>query len=386
MIGAHLALVFLLFGSAPTCLPTRLISPRREVRNGVAVRAAILVSAAAVLGSGRQSASATSTIATSLAKAAVPSTPTVSGSVVTDSSFFNGLVSGAASRAAKEVLLHPLDTIKAREQVSMAITSNNATSVESASTNASSSLYDGVSSALLGGIPAGALFFAVKDYSKQRFYASGLSKEAATLLSVAVANVPYWLIRCPSEVLKTQQQVNLYGTNSRSLAANLVELGKSGQLYGSYRSNLVYSLPADIIKFLVYEALTTGVLGRQGVSSGRTGQKIEGIEAAVLGAMAGLVSQVLTTPLDVARTRIMTNTVPLASASASGESSSSDEEEEEEEEDERENSTQGALAAIVREEGLGAAFAGIKPRSVRALASGAIQFASYELTQNFLGK
>ena len=373
MMGARLArLLFIFFvSSLGVGCCTRLISPRREVRDGIAARAAILVSAAAVLGSGRRSASAASTIAPSLAQAAAPTTTTVA----TDSSFFNGLVSGAASRAAKEVLLHPLDTIKAREQVSMA-TVNNANNA-SASARASASLYDGVSSALLGGVPAGALFFAVKDYSKQQFSASGLSKEAATLLAVTVANVPYWLIRCPSEVLKTQQQVNLYGTNSRSLAANLVELGKSGQLYGSYGSNLVYSLPADIIKFLVYEALTTGVLGRQGVSSGRTGQKIEGIEAAVLGAMAGLVSQVFTTPLDVARTRIMTNTVPLASSS---------EEQEGEGEGERENSTQGALAAIVREEGLGAAFSGIKPRSARALASGAIQFASYELTQNFRGK
>jgi len=376
MMGARLALLFILFVSSlgvGCCARDLLKSPRREVRDGVAARAAILVSAVAVLGSGRRSASAASTIAPSLAQAAAPST--AAGSVVTDSSFFNGLVSGAASRAAKEVLLHPLDTIKAREQVSMA----NVNNANNASASASASLYDGVSSALLGGVPAGALFFAVKDYSKQQFSASGLSKEAATLLAVTVANVPYWLIRCPSEVLKTQQQVNLYGTNSRSLAANLVELGKSGQLYGSYGSNLVYSLPADIIKFLVYEALTTGVLGRQGVSSGRTGQKIEGIEAAVLGAMAGLVSQVFTTPLDVARTRIMTNTVPLTS-------SSEEQEGEGKGEGEGEKSTQGALAAIVREEGLGAAFSGIKPRSVRALASGAIQFASYELTQNFLGK
>jgi len=220
-----------------------------------------------------------------------------------------------------------------------------------------------VTSALVGGVPAGAIFFAVKDYSKSRLISDGhYSKEAATLLAVALANVPYWGIRCPCEVLKTQQQVNLYGTNSRNVLANLLDLSSSGQLYSSYASNLAYSLPADVVKFLAYEALTTSLLGRQGTSSGLKGERIEGFEAAAVGALAGLVSQVVTSPLDVARTRIMTNTVPSASSSPVS-----------------------ALAAIVEREGVAAAFAGLAPRSARALASGAIQFFTYEATQNFLG-
>ena len=39
-------------------------------------------------------------------------------------------------------------------------------------------------------------------------------------------------------------------------------------------------------------------------------------------------------------------------------------------------------AAVAREEGLAALFAGLQPRMLRAVASGAVQFASYELTQN----
>jgi len=44
--------------------------------------------------------------------------PTFSlGQIVGGSAFMRGLVSGAVSRASKEILLHPFDTIRARQQV-----------------------------------------------------------------------------------------------------------------------------------------------------------------------------------------------------------------------------------------------------------------------------
>lgn len=42
------------------------------------------------------------------------------------------------------------------------------------------------------------------------------------------------------------------------------------------------------------------------------------------------------------------------------------------------------LRNIVESEGASSLFSGLLPRAVRALASGGIQFASYELTQNAL--
>jgi solute carrier family 25 S-adenosylmethionine transporter 26 len=260
------------------------------------------------------------------------------------STFVNGLISGAASRAAKEIILHPLDTLRAREQV------------PGAPPPSFDNLYDGVGAALLGGVPAGAIFFAVKDYSKQQFRKMGLGKEAATLLAVTVANLPYWSIRCPAEVLKTRSQVQM--------PSNLASLRQSGDLYASYASNLAYSVPADVVKFLVYEALTSSVLSKGGAGlGGGEKEKIRGLEAAAVGALAGLVSQACTTPLDVARTRIMTGSVPNST-----------------------NTTAplAALQAVVAAEGLPAAFSGIRPRAARSFLSGAIQFASYELTQNAL--
>lgn len=328
----------------------RISSPRDVARQSLSRNAAFLTATSTVIASTLMSKS--SNAATTATKQPLPITPRLMNP---DESFLNGLISGAASRAAKEVILHPLDTLRAREQVP----SNYSDDCIITPTPKFSNLYDGVVSALIGGIPAGAIFFAVKDYTKQRLTSSGFSKEAATLLAVSVANLPYWAIRTPSEVLKTQQQVGLYDTNSNSLYKNTINLLQNGKIYDSFGSNIAYSLPADVAKFLAYEALTSSILGKRGVSVG--GEKIKGPEAAIIGALASLIAQTLTTPLDVARTRIMTNTTPSSSPII-------------------------ALRDIIAEEGLPAAFSGLAPRSLRAIGSGAIQFASYELTQNLLIK
>jgi hypothetical protein len=171
--------------------------------------------------------------------------------ITSNEEFIRGLVSGAASRAAKEILLHPIDTIRARQQAPGLVSSNQ--TISNVLTTITD-LYSGITPALIGGIPAGAAFFGVKDYTKSRLKKIGLSKELATILAVGAANVPYWLIRTPAEALKTRQQV---GNSSDSSFQALLDLYRSERLevflqsiYGSYASNYAYALPADIIKFV----------------------------------------------------------------------------------------------------------------------------------------
>jgi solute carrier family 25 S-adenosylmethionine transporter 26 len=257
--------------------------------------------------------------------------------------FWNGLVSGAVSRTAKELLLHPLDTVRARQQVN-----NN--------TNIFNDLYSGITPALIGGIPAGAAFFAFKDYSKSKLRKLGLSKEEATLLSVAIANIPYWIIRTPSEVIKTQEQIGTKYQYMDTLKQYIKDPEPIIQSYNSFASNYIYALPTDIIKFVAYESLKTTIYNKN------ENEKIEGLEAAITGAIAGLIAQLSTTPLDVIRTRIM--------ADLNNEKG--------------DNNVVNKAKSILEEEGYLAFISGLSPRILRALASGAIQFTSYELTQNVL--
>lgn len=258
--------------------------------------------------------------------------------------FWNGLVSGAVSRATKEVLLHPLDTIKARQQVKN-------------DTNIFSDLYSGITPALIGGIPAGAAFFAFKDFSKSKLRKLGLNKEEATLLSVVIANIPYWLIRTPSEVIKTQEQVGTKYEYIETIKQYIADPRPILQSYKSFSSNYIYALPTDIIKFLAYESLKTTIYNK------KENEKIEGVEAAVIGALAGLIAYIATTPLDVIRTRLMVDI-----------------------NNDDDYNIIAKAKAILEDEGPIAFISGLSPRILRALASGAIQFTSYELTQNVLNK
>ena len=258
----------------------------------------------------------------------------------------SGFLSGTVSRASKEILLHPFDTIRARLQVMK----QNET-IDGLYDN----LYEGLVPALVGGIPASGVFFSIKDYTKNRLKNIGLNKQQATIISVAAANIPYWLIKTPAEVIKTRQQINSNDTSLILFQKIIEEKGAIDGLniiYSSYFSNFAYALPADILKFLAYEYLTLMIYHKDDK------EKLNPFEASFTGALASLLSQSMTTPLDVVRTRIMEN--------------------------KNNNSNMiSTIKSIIDDEGLNKLFAGTIPRGVRSLASGAIQFASLEMTNNY---
>eukprot|EP00624_Nannochloropsis_granulata_P000986 evm.model.NODE_14381_length_13028_cov_28.153055.3 len=258
--------------------------------------------------------------------------------------FISGLAGGAASRASKELLLHPIDTWKTRLQYAKG---------EEEPAELFRNLYDGVWPALVVGTPAGAAFFATKDVLK------GLAKTTfgseyrglTTIGAVFVANFPYWLIRNPAEVLKTQQQTGLIDSSTAGVIKAVKEGGLGG-LYRGYASNIAYAFPTDAIKFVVYEALQNQFT-----------RKLNPLESSALGSAASSVAQLMSTPLDVVRTRIMTE---CEAAGEAGVSSAS---------------VWETARTIAAEEGIGKLFSGLVPRLTRAFLSGAIQFGSYELTK-----
>lgn len=297
-----------------------------------------------------------------------------------DFSFLNGLASGAAVRSAKEIVLHPIETVKARVQTEIRLkneTKNSNLINIYTNQNLYKNVYNGLIPSLIGGIPAGALFFGVKDFLKNYLKSYDfLDKQEITIIGVILANIPYWLLRTPSEYIKTQDQVykskkeqNNDNSKNNQFSSwdninNLIE--KEGIyttfsfIYRSFLSNLVYALPADIIKFVAYEQLIFLVLHKD--------TQIKGLEAAVFGAFASLIAQLSTTPLDVIRTRIMSIS-PNLEKSNKGVSNVG---------------IRNITREIYLEEGLSAFFSGTTPRAFRAIVSGAVQFASYEISQNFL--
>ena len=87
-------------------------------------------------------------------------------------------------------------------------------------------VFNGLLPALIGGIPSAAVFFGIKDYVQSVLKENSefweflialpfvninddfrLTKMERTVLAVTIANIPYWILRSPSEVLKTRAQL-----------------------------------------------------------------------------------------------------------------------------------------------------------------------------------
>lgn len=70
-------------------------------------------------------------------------------------------------------------------------------------------------------------------------------------------------------------------------------------LYAGYGSFLLRDLPFDAIEFVVYEQL------KKTVKAAKAGADPTPLETSALGAVAGAVTGLVTTPLDVIKTRLM---------------------------------------------------------------------------------
>lgn len=234
------------------------------------------------------------------------------------------------------------------------------------------------------------------------------------------------ILRTPSEVLKTKEQVDQSESTSPArsswrLMRDVYRSGGAGALtqllYGSYSSNLFYALPADVIKFLACKCTSTYIsisissssssvtsshdTSRREVSSEDLREGVWSESRRARGRVGGsprrhsrssshhsgarhpsplsyLSFYFFAVPqLDVARVRIMTTS----------------EGKESEEKGEEKGKTYFEQASpveemrrIYRKDGVAGLFVGLAPRLVRAVASGAVQFASYEVAQNWLNK
>mmetsp|Transcript_27692 Transcript_27692/g.52497 ORF Transcript_27692/g.52497 Transcript_27692/m.52497 type:complete len:331 (-) Transcript_27692:279-1271(-) len=185
-------------------------------------------------------------------------------SITTFQESISGFVSGSAVSTVKTLVKYPLDTATVRLQMpDTPFTIRNLPALFEGS-------FRGISAPLISNIPAGAIFFAVKDATKSSLKQSGLPKWATTSLAVAAALPPYWLIRNPSEVIKTRLQIGAEGYYEGMSTVDAFEVALSSggsnnstisglsELYLGYSENILYGFPADIIKFVVYDYLSEG--------------------------------------------------------------------------------------------------------------------------------
>ena len=198
------------------------------------------------------------------------------------------LLSGAAAGLCTDLALFPVDTVKTRLQ--------SAAGLQGA--GGLRGVYSGFAAVAAGSMPGAALFFCTYEGVKRLLGAGAGGRTRAVVVQMGAAaagEVVACLVRVPCEVVKQRAQTGGGQTSRHVLTATLRQAGLRG-LYQGYVSTVLREIPFALIQFPLWELLKWHWGG---------GQEVAGWQSAACGAGAGAVAAALTTPMDVAKTRIM---------------------------------------------------------------------------------
>ncbi|XP_014107157.1 S-adenosylmethionine mitochondrial carrier protein isoform X3 [Parus major] len=241
------------------------------------------------------------------------------------------LAAGGIAGVCVDLILFPLDTVKTRLQSPQGFRK----------AGGFRGIYAGVPSTAIGSFPNAAAFFITYENVKSVLPhgSSSYLSPATHMVAASLGEVVACLIRVPSEVVKQRAQVSPSSSTLRILS-----------------HTLYHEIPFSLVQFPLWESLKE-------LWSWKQGHVVDSWQSAVCGAFAGGFAAAVTTPLDVAKTRIM-----LAKAGSSNAS----------------GNVLAALGGIWRTQGLSGLFAGVVPRMAAISLGGFIFLGTYEKTRQLL--
>lgn len=262
--------------------------------------------------------------------------------------FGYALVSGSLAGFSVDIVLYPLDTIKTRLQSSAGFRHS----------GGFRGIYRGLGSVAVGSVPGAALFFTTYESVKGAMGRVGVSSQfniASLVVASCCGETMACLVRVPTEVVK-QRTMTTQHVSSFDVFLRTVRTEGVGGLYRGFLVTLSRELPFALLQFPLWEYLKMKwSLIQQ--------SPVQPWQSSVCGAFAGGFSAAITTPLDVAKTRIML--APATSALASG-------------------SIFLALSTVFRQKGLQGLFAGVVPRTLWIALGGSIFLGVYDAAQLLL--
>jgi len=270
-------------------------------------------------------------------------------------SFTVCMLSGAAAGTAVDVSLFPLDTLKTRLQSSQGFWK----------AGGFSRIYSGIGPAALGSAPNAALFFVTYEWMKSTIPKQigkmdesfdGSHDPRVHMAAASMGEVAACLVRVPVEIVKQRRQADHTQTSLSIVRHTLAKEGPMG-FYRGYLTTVLREIPFSLIQFPLWEWLKKSWSRWQG-------RPVDPIQSAACGALAGGVSAGLTTPLDVAKTRIM------LAESGSAEA--------------RNKSTVQVLSKVYNQKGVRGLFAGLTPRVMWISIGGFVFFGVYEKAKTLI--
>ncbi|SCU97003.1 LAFA_0G09252g1_1 [Lachancea sp. 'fantastica'] len=296
------------------------------------------------------------------------------------------ILAGGIGGAIGDSVMHSLDTVKTRQQgAPNAVKYRHMLSAYKTifmEEGLRKGLYGGYSAAMIGSMPSAAIFFGTYEILKRTMIDDWAVNETVTHLTAGLGgDLVSSVVYVPSEVLKTRLQLQgRYGNphfhsgynyvNLRHAAATIVKVAGWQTLFFGYKATLSRDLPFSAFQFAFYEKFRQWAFGLERKSQN---QDLSVVSELVTGAAAGGLAGILTTPMDVIKTRIQTQ-MP------SGQSAK----------DQQlvriENSLLKGLAAVYRSEGALGFFSGVGPRFIWTSVQSSIMLLLYQITLKSLDR
>jgi len=238
------------------------------------------------------------------------------------------LLAGAFAAFTVDLLVYPLDTLKTRFQ-----SPDYKKIYYNASKNSINravlfrGLYQGVGSVILITIPSSGAFFTTYESVKSLFKKANptLSGSSSPLIpdpfinsaASSIAELVSCFILTPAEVLKQNAQMIQKPAHSLSNKGSTVfqpsvtiqalkQFQRPSQLFRGYTALAARNLPFTAMQFPMFEHLKTTIRAYREKQGTATGTLVEtALITAFSAGSAGSVAAVITTPIDVVKTRIM---------------------------------------------------------------------------------
>ena len=263
--------------------------------------------------------------------------------------FVVSLISGGMAGTAVDVSLFPLDTIKTRLQAEQGFWK----------AGGFRNIYAGLGAAALGSAPTAALFFCTYDTAKHVLVnkLAVAPEPACHMTAAALGEVAACLIRVPVEIIKQRRQADAKGLASSQILRSVIKTEGFSGLYRGFLSTVIRDTPFSLLQLPVWELLKK-------LWSRYQNEPVHPLQSAVCGAVAGGFSGAVTTPLDVAKTRIML--AEFGSELA------------------QRDSIIYTLKMVGQERGLSGLYAGVLPRTIWISIGGFVFFGVYEKCKSLL--
>lgn len=260
-----------------------------------------------------------------------------------ESPFSLALLAGGCAGTSVDVALYPLDTLRTRMQAEEGFWK----------AGGFRGVYRGLLGAAIGSAPGAAAFFSTYETMKSVIKKNSSGSEHWTHHSAASScgEVAACVIRVPTNIITQNMQVGNYTTLTEAVTGTMRN-GGIGGFYNGFLTTVAREIPFAFIQFPIYEQFKKSWSAYQG-------HETNPVQGAACGSAAGAFAGAVTTPLDVAKTRIMIEK-PV------------------EGQPKKYSGTYKTLATIAREEGTSSLFKGLAPRVTWITIGGFVFFGAYE--------